>query len=605
MNGQKDDGVRVKDSSFVESIASELTLHLSTCGATCNGGSQEVLDHNVRSAIRQTLEQLMDGELDKASRPHDGAVGVDVRRVAEAVSRTSPTYADIREAVQQCAVRMASQESFTGRQKKQRSIDQSQGGSNSDGGTKSFSLFDMLDRQPLQMERVCADKILNRYKEGVESGVVDWDDIASLLENVEDIEDIIADPFSGSVWDEVRNVLGTCLAQDGVSMRFVEIHSKLASLCDKSQNPAETSQQLCDLTMNVLDSLLEFPPHSRTLGRAGDNIIVPEVMSSFVQSFESMVVRLVAVLDCLMGDDLDLFLKKTMLLVAQRVDGADPSHVLTIMALNDPYADWFSMLLRELPAIRVMGFATEAGVLPALLSRCHSYGAISGINNIEGTGPISATACCHADLRHAFYLQSLSMLQRIIDSTDGSPDLIPYVSVVKEIQGASSGDRKSADGEENLIQSVEKFLLPYQKTLLIGVDGGECCVDQDLARMCGAAVETILMGLSRNHVIFVKLFSSFGNCLVRAVMKIGPSDSLAPSSVEFLRICRNVLVYTQFQERTKSDVADAGVPSSFTQFGRLLGALLETMGESASLGNDCLDSSILRDIKKVLEGIKM
>lgn len=584
-----------------ELIASELALHLSR-GAEKYGDSQHALDLDTKAAISETVEQIIGRELDKVSRK--AAVGCDTRKAAEDLCQTSPMYAVIQEAVQDCAVQMNSQESLVGRQKKQRSaVGQSEGesGGASGGGTKSFSLFDMLDRQPLHVERVCADKILERYTQGIESGSVDWDGVASLLEDVEDIEDLIADPFSGSLWEEVNKLLGNGLAQPStkVSTRYAEIHSKLASLCE--QNPFETSQQLCDLTLSVLDSLLQLPPDSRTIGIAGEAVIVPELMLSLVQSFRSMVSRLVTVLDCLMRDDLRMLLKKIMLLVARKVEGTDPSHVLTVMALADPYADFFTMLLRELPAMHVVGSVKEAGVVEALISRCHSCGAITGIRSIEGGNSHVGTTCSYADLQHTFYVQSLSMLQRVLDMSDGSPDLFQS-SAISNYSTNNSNDGMHGDG--NLLRSAKTVLLPYQRTLLIGVRKGEHCVDQDLARVCGAAIETIILGQAQNNCIFVELFSSFVHNLANAVMEVGSND-FSPSSIEFLSVCRDVLVYSRLPDTTTTD----GTSDSFAHSARLLGTLVDTLIESPTLeSSDGIDLSVLRGIRAALDpwlGVKL
>mmetsp|Transcript_24859 Transcript_24859/g.72824 ORF Transcript_24859/g.72824 Transcript_24859/m.72824 type:complete len:606 (-) Transcript_24859:317-2134(-) len=593
------------DASLVKSLASELTSHLSRGGARGDDGSEHSLDLDVRSALRSTVEQLMGRELDEASRratrtsSRGGSGGGDTRTIAEDVSRTSQTFAAVREAVQHCARSAKLQSLSVGGQKKQRCIDESRGeaDSNDADGPKSFSLFDMLDRQPMQMERVCADKIMEKYKEGTDSGVIDWNGIASLLEDVEDIEDVVTDPFSGSVWDEILKLLGIGLVRPEVSMRFAKIHSKFASMCEKSRNPAENSQQLCDLTMNSLNALLDAPLGSRTVGLAGEEVIAPGNLLSIIQSFHDTIFRLVSGLDFLMSDDLDLLLKQVMLLVSRSVNGPDASHVLPLMALHDPYADWFSMLLRELPASRVMPFLKKTGVVTELISRSRLCGCIPDISISEGK---TTVACSRADMQHCFYIQSLSMLHRILELTDGNPNIFPY-SCVSNTSSESGDHAVNTSGELSMLLHVRKVILPYQRTLMVGIDKGECCVDQGLARLCAATVETIVMGQVQKCDIFVELFSSFVDCLVPAIVKIGLDAYLAPSSAEFLRVCRNIIVYSRPQRRNE-DVAAGGIVL-FPRSARLLESLVDIMVKPSYRQSCGLDTSILNDIKTALESM--
>ena len=599
--------------SLSDAISSDLMQYLSS--ETC--GVDE--DSLVSALLSGAVEALLGRELDSASvllatNLLSEAPASEARQVAREIARDSQSFVALGEAVRKCAADLPPEDTVGNGNKEQRSE-----AVGSRGAIKSYSLFDMIDRESI-VERITADDILRSHGEGgpEHDSDVNWDCVADLLDRVEDMEDIVSNPFSGDVWGKIQEVLRSGLSSTS-SSRYVDMHSKLRSMCEKSPNPAEYAQQRCDLTMNILDFLSEIITLSSHCRISEGLVYLSELVGAVVCAWHDLVMGLASVVEYLADEDLDKIIEGIMSLFIvkpqQRTRYAvQPYHLL---ASYDPYAAWFETLCCELQPIRILGAANRVGLVNATLDICHSHGGDLAFALVgeQVKNSVTLESCqgnffgSMGDIEEATYVQSLSLLRTFVVTTDGYPGLFHHCidksNSIQKPHGKYIPSKITSEG-------VLYLLSPFQNVLAASVSEVGFTIDKDLVYLCGEAAEAIIVGQMQDWGIFVTVFMEFVSAVCDGILNedfgVHPFH---PTTTIFIRVCRKILDHYPWLEATREwgDGNTSPLESrdlKRSAFVSTLNILIETVHKiftSATYFKRETNMSSLRETFKVLQPI--
>ena len=417
--------------------------------------------------------------------------------------------------------------------------------------TKSFSLFDMLDSQqvaaPTHVDRVSAEQILDVFATSPPGGGKEqespststrheqYNSAASLLERVDDMEDLLFDPFgSGDVWPDINKVLRSGLGiscdndvgstpsppSSDILIRYAQIHSHLDGLCSQSSSYGiDFGTQRVDLATNVADAV-----NCREDGwyqvDSTQQIRFDRDMAILVRILIDLLTSAAPTLESIPEEDCKLFVSSALRIIAEKETDISPAHAI---AARDPYADWFSLIGRfAQPAILVQ-LSVETGMLNDVTERCNGEQGIciaatdASKNNLDMVR-VGTTS----DLEHCFFLQSLSILRTFLVATAGSEALFPYQL------NRSSGPVTEGD--------TLRVLNPFVKVLAAGVSEGSDIVDEALASICEEASHAILRGIMGNKRVFEAVFKASIAPIARDLLARGTSDRSNAASEAIMRL---------------------------------------------------------------------
>ena len=421
---------------------------------------------------------------------------------------------------------------------------------NANTGTaaKSFSLFDMLDSQHQGIgmgigigaqQRVSAQEILTTFAgtggsadaqdtnmmgddDPADAAAARYNDAASLLERVDDLEDLLFDPFgnctaiTGDVWPQINRVLRSGLGLGGddastvpppspdVIGRFARVHSQLDRLCASSSlGGGDFGPQRIDLLVNVTDALVAM--HRRLkeswccIDGSGEARMSEDVVS-LAQIMLDMLIDSVPALELAQEEECHRLLLGILKMAAEPTPECGGISLANVISGADPYAEWFSFLSRFIhPATLVKAF-TETRVLENIVQFCNKGpGRIAPTNlatMTSSSGYNMIAVGTDADLGHCLYLHSLSILRTLLVVTAGNERTFPYQELGIESSNAP------------LSQSVTRIVAPFVKVLSVGAKEGPAVVDASLASLCEEAVGTVLRGIKPNTEVFEAVFDT-------------------------------------------------------------------------------------------------
>ena len=434
-------------------------------------------------------------------------------------------------------------------------------GSNNAGAVKSFSLFDMLDSQPgmgFGAERVSAQKILSAFGGINASNAGGGDDTttmeddsnarcneaASLLERVDDLEDLLFDPFGesgGDCWPDINRILrcGLGLGDAGdtgkdssdekppsldVIVRYARIHSKLDGLCGSSSSSSgiDFGPQRMELLINMADALMAMHCRAQgkwcTINNSGE-VYMAEGMVTLVQIMLDMFISSVPVLEVAMKED-----SHRLLLITMKVLVMEPSpecggiSLAHAISASDPYAEWFSFLSRFVHQGALIKAAVEAGLLRKVVEICNAgpgrkttpVNSVAVLTNNSDMVAIGTAA----DLDHCLYLHSLSILRTLLVVTAASERAFPYQDI-----GAKAGD--------SLSENAKRVLYPFINVLSVGANGGTAVVDERLASLCEEASGTVLRAIKPNKTVFQTVFQAISSATLKETVTANANPSVS------------------------------------------------------------------------------
>ena len=435
------------------------------------------------------------------------------------------------------------------------------------GSVKSFSLFDMLDSQPgmgFGAERVSAQKILSAF--GGASGSNDctgdttmednfdsdarYNDAASLLERVDDLEDLLFDPFGesgGDVWPDIHRVLryglglgGACTGGTGkdpsaptataetppsldVIVRYAHIHSKLEGLCGSSSlsSGIDFGPQRMELIINMADAIAIM--HRRAEGKwctikDSGEVHMAEGISILVQKMLDMIISSTPALEWAQEEDCHRLLLGIMKILVMESSlecgGISLAHAISA---SDPYAEWFSLLSRFVHQGALIKAALEAGILKKVVELCNEGPGQTTANKSGATAVNNSDVVVvgtTADLDHCLYLHSLSMLRSLLVVTSASERAFPYQDI-----GIKAGN--------SLSENVSRVLSPFINVLSVGAKGGIAVVDERLASLCEEASGTLLRGIKPNKTVFETVFQTIFSATLKDIVAAGANPSVS------------------------------------------------------------------------------
>ena len=541
--------------------------------------AEATLGEKIAAQATSSSEVAMDGDGDDGNGMKSASKDDVSRAVAEDIASGSPAYQMLRDAVRQAAAQTAQAAAPTssdgaataGNKRAKHDIDtdgswdcsrgdamteevwglnndDDEDDTNTNTGTaaKSFSLFDMLDSQQGvgmgigvgAQQRVSAQEILSAFAgtggsadaqdtntmgddDPAEAAAASYNDAASLLERVDDLEDLLFDPFgnytaiTGDVWPQINRVLrsGLDLGGDDASAaasavpppspdvigRFARIHSQLDGLCASSSlGIGDFGPQRIDLLVNVADALVAM--HRRLkeswccIGGSGEARMSEDVVS-LAQIMLDMLIDSAPALELAQEEECHRLLLGILKMAAEPTPECGGVSLANVISSADPYAEWFSFLSRFIhPATLIKAFA-ETRVLENIIQFCNEGpGRIAPTNlaTMASNGGSDMIAVgTAADLDHCLYLHSLSILRTLLVVTAGSERIFPY----QELGGIESSNAP-------LSQSVTRIVAPFVKVLSVGTKEGTVAVDARLASLCEEAAGSALQGIKQNKEIF-------------------------------------------------------------------------------------------------------
>ena len=457
------------------------------------------------------------------------------------------------------------------------------------GGSKSFSLFAMMDAQGaasssgpgIGMARASADDIMQAFRTD------GYARAAELIEHVDDLEDLLYDPFGSSshdLWPDVNRILRSGLGirrgeglddlpppAPDVVIRFASLHSQLDALCDAQSSSlggyggggANFGPQRVDLVTNLSDAMEVFAggqqlcsyevatPSKVNSQWEGDfrDVRIARVVSVLVRTWRELFPRALDALESIPDDGGagDRLLSGAMRLVVNKdYDGRQTAEGAATSAATsaiDPYADWFAFAARSFPPARIAGLAAETGLVDAILARCEAgqreSGTVGDVNMIitshdadRSRDLVMVRVGTVVDIEHCLLVQSLSILRTLLVVTAGSPVLFPYVSYHAPRSGGAKEHRL-----ETSFDNMSRFLIPFVTVLSIGISHGEALVDKDLAALCEEAVETVLPCLERVATTSDQTLAFFVGKFRKALSN---TDEVTPSVLSFIKICQRL-----------------------------------------------------------------
>ena len=434
--------------------------------------------------------------------------------------------------------------------------------SSNTGAVKSFSLFDMLDSQPgmgFSAERVTARKILSAFG-GTNAGGGDaktmeddsdaqYNEAASLLERVDDLEDLLFDPFGesgGDSWPDINRILRcglglgdadhtgkdpsapTATAETPPSLdvvvRYAHIHSKLDGLCGSSSSSSgiDFGPQRMELLINMADALMTM--HNRLKGKwctikDSGEVYMAEGIVTLVQIMLDMLIISAPVLELVMEEDCHRFLLGIMKILAM-TPSPERGGISLVHAISacDPYAEWFSLLSRFVHQAALIKTAVEAGMLKKVVEICNE-GPERQATAVK-LGTVLTNDCdmvaigTAADLDHCLYLHSLSVLRTLLVVTAASERAFPYQDI-----GVKAGN--------SLSENVSRALSPFINVLSVGAKGGVAVVDERLASLCEEASGTLLRGIKQNKAVFEAVFQTIVAASLKEMVAANANPSVS------------------------------------------------------------------------------
>ena len=401
------------------------------------------------------------------------------------------------------------------------------------GAVKSFSLFDMLDSQPgmgFGAERVSAQKILSAFggtngdgNDGSSTMEDDSDarynEAASLLERVDDLEDLLFDPFGdsgGDVWPDINRVLrsGLGLGDTGgkgddasapaataetppspdVIVRYAHIHSTLDGLCGSSSSSSgiDFGPQRIALVANMADALVarysQLESKWCTVKESGE-VYMAEEVGTLVQIMLDMIISSAPALELALEEDCHRFLLGIMkILVMESSPDCGGFGLAHAISAADPYAEWFSLLSRFVHQGALIKAVVQTGLLKKIVQLCNEGPRCQTTTIKSGPVPTNDSNMVAigtpADLDHCLYIHSLSILRTLLVVTAASERAFPYHDI-------------GLKASHSLSQSVTRVLLPFINVLSVGAKEGIAVVEERLASLCEEASGTALRGIKQ------------------------------------------------------------------------------------------------------------
>jgi hypothetical protein len=435
------------------------------------------------------------------------------------------------------------------------------------GGGKSFSLFDMLDSQQGIMgglgaaaERVSAQQILRAFGLGADDATGGGDprgrfhEAASLLERVDDLEDLLFDPFGscaadgggigggGDVWPDIDRVLRSGLGLGGdasvpppspplppdaplpdVIVRYARIHSQLNGLCGVSSSSSgiDFGPQRIDLLVNVADALVAM--HYRLESRLWysveelGEVQMNEDAVTLVQIMLDMLISSAPALELAPEEDCQRLLLSVLKIVTMEPTSEKCSIGLAhAVSATDPYAEWFSLISRFVHPAALIKATTETGILKSIVQLCNEgpgrrASVKPGTASVKGSDMVVVGII--DDLDHCLYLHSLSMLRTLLVVTAASESIFPYQEI-------------GIDSSDSLSQNVTRVLSPFIQVLSVGAKKGTAVVDKCLASLCEEASGTVLRGIKQNKEVLGTALQTIDPAAVKETMATNHNPSI-------------------------------------------------------------------------------
>lgn len=427
------------------------------------------------------------------------------------------------------------------------------------GAVKSFSLFDMLDSQPgmgFGAERVSAQNVLSAFgcandgdaRTMENDSDARYNEAASLLERVDDLEDLLFDPFGesgGDSWPDINRVLRCGLGLGGtgedpsaptataetppsldIVVRYAHIHSKLDGLCGSSSSSSgiDFGPQRMELLINMADALMAM--HSRLKGKwciitdsDSGEVYMAEGIVTLVQIMLDMLISSAPVLELAMEEDSHRLLLGIMkILVLEPSPECGGISLAHATSASDPYAEWFSLLSRFVHQGALIRATVEAGLLRKVVEICNEGPERQTTTVKLGTVPTNNSDMVAigtaADLDHCLYLHSLSILRNLLVVTAASERAFPYQDI-----GVKAGN--------SLSENVSRVLSPFINVLSVGAKGGTVVVDERLASLCEEASGTLLRGIKPNKTIFETVFQTILSATLKEIVAASANPSVS------------------------------------------------------------------------------
>lgn len=331
----------------------------------------------------------------------------------------------------------------------------------------SFSLFDMLDQQPLQDfgQRVTVESILECYDN---HDKIISEDLINMLEQLDHVEDMRFGCAAN--WLHLNKILarGLKLKQMtehfdvAIAIRFSNLHLSIFS----AFGPDCISMRV-QIFLNLAESILDFfkkyyiaLPENKdlkiALGKSGDrnvdnniNLTLLEFIAHQMRILMKMMKPVARSIESASDEERDniyvmvFTLLRNIRVVSSNECGEAASFLLPahFLGLLDPFAEWFAMLCRQISALQLNQYLLHTGLIFDLTSRCCSTWekqkspkskqtnavAVSNqtpmvfpkpvrVNMVFLTGSHqnnSANNAAVADLDNCIFMQSLSMLSSI------------------------------------------------------------------------------------------------------------------------------------------------------------------------------------------------
>eukprot|EP00978_Attheya_sp_CCMP212_P041042 scaffold230623_cov57-Attheya_sp.AAC.1 len=517
----------------VEAIASDLSTHLRRVRFPQEN------EEFVRDLLEEMVESVMGNQLGVEATATD---------TASSIHTNNANFLVLRDAVQQAATTLASESVATS------SNDDMHVASIASSPPKaaaaapmSFSLFDMLDRQPLMLQpRVTGDQLMEVYA-GVSIPEADEDlvfsELAKLFEKVEDLDDIA----SPGEWNTIQQMLqagidftrNNTTGKDGGcnpnAKSFLHVHTHLFELGKSSSGHCTLLQY--DLVMNLVQSLKRhFTSHAHVIRFTSAQTMpshsfgmdpLLELVHEALRVFHRMLIDMATLVESLDKEQVHTLFRSACLLL-RTISIPDrntafslwPAHIMA--GSIDVWGDWLTIWSKQMPPFRFIEILTETGLLLDIVQRCRAFGEF--ISSPDETSHLSTKThlldttgenFCMDDLNHGLFVNSISMLRTILVVTRAGV-LFPYhifsetwaevLDLPQTFNSSVQTDTdiaKKAKTEKSLIgnskrttSDVLRVLEPFVALWEVGITclskDGVSLVDSRLACICGEAFTSVM-----------------------------------------------------------------------------------------------------------------
>ena len=261
----------------------------------------------------------------------------------------------------------------------------------------SFSLFDLLDQQGTLQEIITLEKIFDCYR------TKSMMEVIQMIEEVEAIEDI-ADPTQ---WPEFNEIMYLGLKPSlenhlpspsvtnryDIQIKFTNMHWKLFSACtpDYATLRKDLFLNLVRATFNIYERfsfvLPSITDESESFFSFSNDNTIPlvQLLAHQIATLMKMVTPLAASMRYLPSEDVyDIFVQMLLLLrnitseapimeVKDDSRGNRQSNFLLLpahlMAALNPYADWFSVWVKQISPVQLNQILLHTGILDDILWR--------------------------------------------------------------------------------------------------------------------------------------------------------------------------------------------------------------------------------------------